>query len=397
MKSSHLGVFSGALIVAGTSIGGGMLGLPVVTGPSGFLPSLLVLVSSWAFMTLTGLLFCELCLWKKEQVNILGLCRTTLGKNGTFLCWLLYLFLFYSLTIAYLVGGSNFINDFIGVDLSPPGRIAIFVAIFVPLVLLGKRVIDPVNQLFMMGLLLSYFGLVFIALPSISSDLLAHQNWMMIFKAFPIAFTAFAFQGTVPTLCSWMDYDGPKIRKALVVGTSITLVAYILWQAIFLGIVPKEGEHGLIATLREGRDAVHPLQYFTQNTAIWGFARAFGFFALTTSFLGVGIGLVDFLRDGLGIVKKNFKSQLVLAIAAYAVPVIVAVLCPWIFLNALGLAGGIGCALLLGVMPIAMVYYAKLKQKTSFLENSILGRTSFLLLLLTFAVFEIICEVISLI
>jgi tyrosine-specific transport protein len=51
VKHSHILV--AALLVAGTCVGGGMLALPVETGVIGFFPSLLIMVISWGFMTMT--------------------------------------------------------------------------------------------------------------------------------------------------------------------------------------------------------------------------------------------------------------------------------------------------------------------------------------------------------
>jgi tyrosine-specific transport protein len=63
-----------------------------------------------------------------------------------------------------------------------------------------------------------------------------------------------------------------------------------------------------------------------------------------------------------------------------------ALLYPHVFLSALGFAGGFGCATLLGVMPIIMVWKAKIKvfpQKVY-------------VLLLAFVVFEMIIELYNL-
>jgi tyrosine-specific transport protein len=49
-------LFGGMLLVAGCCIGAGMLALPVLTGLSGFDPSLLVLIAAWAFLTFTAFL-----------------------------------------------------------------------------------------------------------------------------------------------------------------------------------------------------------------------------------------------------------------------------------------------------------------------------------------------------
>lgn len=355
MQFSGLRTFGGSLIVAGTSIGAGMLALPVVTGPSGFAPSIAVLVVCWAFMTCTGLLFAELSLWLKSDANILSMSKRTLGKGGLVATWVLYLFLFYSLTVAYMVGGANLLVELFGNSTSDVLRIALFSVVAVSIVMLGKKVIDPINRFLMIGLFVAYGGFVIIGLPTINSDQLHFADWKLASLALPVTFTSFGFQGTVPTLASWMHYDRKRLRRAIIIGTTLTLVIYIVWQWLFLGIVPREGANGLLETLEQGRDAVYPLQYFTKNPLIWTLGRAFAFFALTTSFLGVGIGLVDFLADGL----QKPKGPVVF-LAAFGLPLVVAMLFPHIFLQALGVAGGFGCAALLGVLPIVMALKANI-------------------------------------
>src|SRR5690348_7302081 len=99
--------FSGALLVAGTSIGAGMLALPVVTALGGFFPSLFVYVLCWLFMTCTGLLMLEICLLMPPGANLVSMAQKYLGRFGEVLAWVLYLFLFYCLSVAYVSGGGS--------------------------------------------------------------------------------------------------------------------------------------------------------------------------------------------------------------------------------------------------------------------------------------------------
>ncbi len=395
MQNSGLGTFSGSLIVAGTSIGAGMLALPVVTGPAGFVPSIAVLVSCWAFMTITGLLFAELSFWLKSDANILSMAKNTLGKPGLVCTWILYLFLFYSLTIAYMVGGGNLLIELFGNHTSDVLRIFLFSFIAVGIVAVGKKVIDPINRFLMIGLFAAYAGFVLIGLPAVKSEQLSMSDWSLASLALPVTFTSFGFQGTVPTLASWMHYDKKRLRRAIIIGTSITLCIYILWQWLFLGIVARDGPNGLLETLKEGRDAVYPLQYFTNSAWIWGLGRSFAFFALTTSFLGVGIGLIDFLADGLKLDKKNNMARLLLL--AFGLPFAFALCFPHVFLQALGFAGGFGCASLLGVLPILMVWKAKYIDKIPLGDDSIIFKRKTFLVLLAFVGFEMCIETYNLI
>lgn len=394
MQFSGLRTFGGSLIVAGTSIGAGMLALPVVTGPSGFVPSIAVLVACWAFMTITGLLFAELSFWLKSDANILSMAKHTLGKPGLAVTWVLYLFLFYSLTIAYMVGGGNMLVEVFGSSTSDPVRILLFALVAVAVVGVGKRVVDPINRLLMIGLFVAYGGFVVIGLPAVKSEQLLFSDWSVASLALPVTFTSFGFQGTVPTLASWMQYDKKRLRRAIVIGTTITLVVYIMWQWLFLGIVPRDGANGLLETLEMGRDAVYPLQYFTNSPWICGLGRAFAFFAITTSFLGVGIGLVDFLADGLKLNKAAKLPQLLLL--AFGLPLAVSLYYPHIFLQALGVAGGIGCASLLGILPVVMVWKAKYVDNIPLGDGSILFRRRMFFPLIAFIGFEVAVELYNL-
>ena len=395
-----LSTTGGTLLVAGTSIGAGMLGLPVICGPAGFFPSILVLVLAWAFMAATGLMFAELSIWFKQEVNILTMANKTLGYWGKLFAWGVYLFLFYSLLVAYLVGGANLLGDLLPV--SPLYTVLLFALIFISVVALGRRVVDPLNKACIIVLFVAYFAFLAIGLSSLNTDLLTQYNWSVIWPAFPIAFTSFGFQGTIPTLASWMHYDAKKIRHSILLGTSISLVIYIAWQWLILGIVPVDGPHGLTETIKEGRDAVYPLHFFTNNPAVWMVGRLFAIFAIITSFLGVGVGLVDFWADGLGLnagaKRKEVRTKAYLLLLAFLPPLIFALFSHHIFLKALSLAGGFGSAFLLGLLPIFMVLGAKFKKGVPLFKSewAFLGKKWVLSSLIVFVIFEIFCELRSL-
>jgi tyrosine-specific transport protein len=72
--------------------------------------------------------------------------------------------------------------------------------------------------------------------------------------------------------------------------------------------------------------------------------------------------------------------------------VIIAIINPNIFLRALGYAGGIGCALLLGLLPIIMVWVGRYHKDYSDLNRQLPGGKGVLLLLSLFVIFELIIE-----
>jgi tyrosine-specific transport protein len=123
--------------------------------------------------------------------------------------------------------------------------------------------------------------------------------------------------------------------------------------------------------------------------------RIFAFFAIATSFLGVGIGMMGFWADGLSRRGNDHRSKILLLLLTFAPPLAVAIFNPHLFLEALGTAGGFGSALLLGVLPILMTFSA-LRQNAPVQEQAI-GKRWVLFLLLGFVVFEVFCELVHLV
>lgn len=354
-------VFKGALLIAGTSIGGGMLALPVLTSLGGFVPSLVIYAACWLFMASTGLLFLEVSQWIGTETNIVTMAKTTLGVPGQIASWLIYLFLFYCLTVAYIVGCGNLMTDLFQNQIPQWFGFILFLTLFVPLVYAGARLVGRINVALMVGLGVSFLLFVVFGWPYVNTEFLTYRNWSLSLLGLPIAFTAFAYQGIIPTLVTYFDHDIPKARKAILIGSFIPLIAYVIWQWLILGIVPTFGPGGLQETLAAGQNAVHPLKNFIQNPSIYVIGQFFAFFALVTSFLGVSLGLVDFLADGLKTPKTPLNKVWLCALV-FIPPLIIAILYPHVFLKALDYAGGYGCALLLGLMPILMVWAGRYYQ-----------------------------------
>ena len=390
MTSGGNRVFGGVLLVAGTTIGGGMLGLPILIGVAGFLPSIFITLLCWLFMACTGLLFLEVSQWLRGESNIISMAEITLGTFGKVFAWLLYLFLFNCLIVAYMVGSGNLIVQLFHQSIPAWSGPVIFTLLFSPLIIVSTVLATRLNSFLVIGLALSYLGVIILGLRYVDVNLLMETNWPQSFHILPIAFISFAFQGIIPTLASFMHHDAKNIRKAILIGSFIPFLAYTVWNGVILGIVPMEGENGLLSTLHQGQNAIVPLKNFINNPLVYDLGQAFAFFALITSFLGVALGLRDFLADGLKI-KRDFKGKMLLVFLVCTLPLIIAVSYPHVFLVALGYAGGFGSALLLGLLPIVMTWRGRYHLNLGG-ERQLPGGRLLLLILALFVCFELLGE-----
>jgi tyrosine-specific transport protein len=386
-------IIGGILLVTGTCIGGGMLALPVLTSVTGFIPSLFIFFLCWLFMACTGLLFLEIAQWMHQEANIVSMAQWTLGRSGKMMAWVLYLFLFYSLNVAYIVELGKIVAGSLG-DTTPSwiGPV-LFVLLFSPCIFIPIVFAGRINIVLVIGLVVSYFGLVALGLSYVNPQLLTYRNWSTSLQTLPIVFTSFAYQGIVPTLVKYLDYDIQKARKSILIGSFIPFIAYAIWQGLIMGIIPIEGVQGLAQARQNDLNAIQPMKYFIDNNYLYIFGQAFVFFALVTSFLGVTLGLRDFLADGLKI-KQSMKGKIQISLLIFIPPLLIAILYPHIFLTTLEYAGGIGCALLLGLLPVMMVWRGRYHLNLQGTKQ-IAGGKWVLALLALFVIFEVAQELLK--
>lgn len=150
-KSGSL--LGGALLITGSCVGAGMLGLPILTGLAGFGPALIMFVIAWAFMTLTAFLLVEANGWFQKEVNLLSIVSFSLGRPGKIFCWCTYLFLFYALLVAYISASgslcSSFLQNLCSVTVLPWIGSVFFVFLFGAVVCFGTRQVDLWNRVLM--------------------------------------------------------------------------------------------------------------------------------------------------------------------------------------------------------------------------------------------------------
>jgi len=353
-KISH--VISGTLLIAGTTIGAGMLGIPLLTAGSGFLPAVIVTLAVWIFMVATGFLFLEAILWMPDGANILSLANRFLGKKGKFLAGITFAFLYYCLLVAYYAAGAPILNSFLealtGVSLVGWKGFAFYGLLFGVIVSFGIKWIDRLNYVLMAGLVISYIFLISGGASQVEAGRLEYQNWPKVFYAAPVLFSAFGYHNVIPSLTHYFHRNVKVLRFAIFWGTFIPLIVYLIWQWLIIGGLPKSV---VAEALQRGQPVTEALQEMAGAPWIQGMGRAFGFFAIVTSLLGVAFSMVDFLGDGLN-KKRTGRDRIYLCLLTFFPPFIFSALDPSIFLTALSIAGGFGEAFLNGILPVGLVW-----------------------------------------
>lgn len=387
MEQKPGSLLGGTLLIGGSCVGAGMLGLPIVTGLCGFYPSLIMLIAAWAFMTATAFLVLEVNGWFSTDVNLITMVGYSLGKWGQRLSWVLYLFLFYSLLVAYHAGigidVSSMTNHMFSIHLPSWIGTFFFVLLFGCLLYSGTRTVDVCNRFLMAGKILAYFGIVAVGLMHVSPDLLSRSDAHYLFYSLPILVISFGFHNMIPTITSYMKGDLKRVRIVILLGSLFALVVYLLWDLIVLGIVPVDGEYGILASLHAGKDASQSIAGILGTSWVTRFAEGLAFFSLLTSMLLQSLALIHFLADGL---QTKDREPFSLLLAVLIPPFLLSILQPGIFFKALDFAGGICAVILFGILPVLMVWIGRYRLNAS-LHFELKGGKPMLAAILLFALF----------
>ncbi len=369
MKMYRNKTLGSILLVGGTSIGAGMLALPLTTGAGGFLPSTLLFFIAFAFMLLSLFYLMEATLMSgKVNANLITICKEHLGPIGEFSAWLSFLLLLYSVAAAYLSGGGSLIADVISAgskyNVSANIGIFIFLLIFGCIVVFETKAVDAINRICMVGLVVCFVLLLIFVTPHVEWEHYRGGKPHYLWAAVPVVVLSFTSHIIVPSLRNYLDGNVAKLKKALLVGSLIPLVFYLVWEFLIMGMLPLTGKYGL----EKIGGAPHPVAGLTDALNVmlgmpWIaiVVGLFSFFALVTSFFGVALSLYDFLADGLRI-QKTVKGKALLLFLMFIPPLLFALFYPSGFVTALGYAG-VFVAILYGLLPAFMVWHGRYSEK----------------------------------
>ena len=106
-------LLGGAMIIAGTAIGAGMLANPTSTAGIWFFGSIVILIYTWFCMTTSGLMILEANLHYPTGASFDTIVTDLLGKGWNVINGLSVAFVLYILTYAYITSGGSITENFL--------------------------------------------------------------------------------------------------------------------------------------------------------------------------------------------------------------------------------------------------------------------------------------------
>jgi tyrosine-specific transport protein len=344
------------LIIAGTTIGAGMLALPIASSGLGFSTAIVVLFFAWCLMTYTALLTLELHQHAPPHATINTLAKNILGRKGQIIANFSIVFLFYALCAAYIAGGGGQLQLML-TQLSPielPTQVGAisFAVIFGSIITFGASAVDKINQVLFIIKISVLTTIFYMLSPHIQGEYLLKLpiEQGLIISAIPVIVTSFGFHGCIPSIVKYIGFDIQSLRKVMIVGASMPLIIYLFWQMVSQGVISQQSLYH-----SQGLDGfITSLSSLLQSSSIANILTIFANLALATSFLGVSLGLFDFFSDVLN-KSDSGKDRVITALVTYTPPLGFALFYPQGFIMALGYAA-IALVILAIFLPVIMVW-----------------------------------------
>ncbi|MDC0344640.1 hypothetical protein OAN22_00595 [Alphaproteobacteria bacterium] len=344
---------TGALfIIAGTAVGAGMLGLPLASASFSIGVSLTLLGAAWAYSLLAGIVILKLYRQHKTH-NLPEMARDTLGPWAQGAMLLAFNLLCGCLVATYSTGGGELLFHFFhSFDLIPQtaltqgGAIVAFCLIFSGFIYRDLRTSDHVNRTLFVAKVLCLIMMGVLLYKALGSTLLrpftaSTPSYMTCFEdcgsslwvTFLVFLASFGYHVALPSV--FHHTPQKALGPVLFLSTLIPLGMYFIWELLVKGAVFYDAGSFYLTTTAEHQLPTLLSALGAHHSLLSPLASWFSFFAISTSFIGVGVALYE----GMKALFKPHTARIYPFSIAFFIPMMIALFVPQLFVKGLAWAG----------------------------------------------------------
>lgn len=378
-------IFGGACIIASVCVGAGMLGLPTSGAGAWTIWSILTICFTMITMTLSGWLLLEAYKHFDLRASFNTVTKNLLGNSVNVINNLSVYFVGGILLYAYTTASGGILSGLASQFIELDSRIwsIIFVLIFSFFVWHSTRIVDRISVLLIVFMALSFlfsvFGLTLnIDLATLFNTQNQGDNQYALYAMglLPVALTSFGYHHSVATMRAYYREER-KAKLAILGGTSIALALYLLWVVSIFGNLPRDQFAPVIASDGNLDVLLGALSNVIESASVKQAINAFSIAAILSSFIGVGLGVFDFLADCFKFDDSKGGRAKSWAVT-FLPPLILSVLFPLGFLKAIGYAGAVA-TIWACIIPAVLAY--KSRQMANGKQGFMVGGGNFTIVL----------------
>ncbi|MGF1748019.1 aromatic amino acid transporter [Vibrio cionasavignyae] len=334
-------LIGGACIIASVCVGAGMLGLPSAGAGAWTVWSLLAITITMIVMTISGWMLLEAFKNYDLKVSFDTVTKDLLGSKINLFNNITVYFVGGILLYAYITSSGLILKDVLGIN----DKLAsiFFVLIFSTFVWHSTRAVDRISVVLIAFMVLSFiFGVSGLAVNVDMGVLLdtisAENNYAPYAMAMlPVALTSFGYHHSVSSMRAYYGCES-QAKKAILGGTIIASVLYFVWLISIFGNLPRANFGPVIAQGGNVDALLTALGSVIESDRVASAINTFSMAAILSSFIGVGLGLFDFLADFFKF-EDTRQGRAKTWLATFIPPLIFSLLFPFGFVIAIGYAG----------------------------------------------------------
>jgi tyrosine-specific transport protein len=266
----------------GMIVGVGIFGIPYCFAQAGILAGFFYLFFMGAIILLIHLSYGEIVLRSGSNSRLVGYAQTYLGAWGKKTTTAIIVFEFYGAMLAYLIVGGQFLNIslgrfFGGSDFS---WAIIFFSLGALAILLGLRTIGAIEFLMTAFLLLVAGVFMWQGVPLFQIENFKIIEWSNFFLPYGVILFSLTGGAAIPEMRQILKGAENRLKSAIIIGTLIPIIIYGLFALSVVGVSGSQTAKNAVEGL---------IPFLGDKIALIG--AIFGFLAVMTSFLVVGLNL----------------------------------------------------------------------------------------------------------
>jgi len=308
-------LFLAIATLVGFVVGAGILGLPYVFSKAGFITGIVNVILIGVAVMILNLMLGEISLRTKKSHQLVGYAQKYLGNKWKKIMVLLLLLGWYGALIAYIIKVGEFLSAIIEpvFYLAPVYYSILFALIGSYLVYKGLKIIEKSEFWMILLILIILGGISIFCLPSINPGNLQGFSLKDFWFPFGVVLFAFGGAGAIPEIREVLKKDRRLIKNAIIIGTLISILIYILFPLFVVGVTGLETTDGAVIGLGS---------FLGYKMLLLG--SFFGILTMSTSFLAVGLAIKEIFKFDYR--KNNLKSSFLTCVFPFLIAIIIILL-----------------------------------------------------------------------
>lgn len=350
LKVHRLTFLEATMMVVGSTIGSGVLGLAYASRHAGW-PILVVWLVVAGFFSLASMLYvAETTMRTNAPLQLSGLAERYIGRIGS---WLLFFSVgatsFCSL-IAYTSGCGKILSEIFSISVEWGSLL--FAVLAAVIVWLGLKATGIAEKFLSTGMVILMVLLVrasFLSARVPIADIM-YTNWGYAIPIFNITVFIYAVQYIVPELSRGLSHRPRQIVPSIVAAFGISFIILALVPLSVFLMLPV-GEITEVASIAWGRALGHHLFFLVVNI--------FAFCAMLTSYWAIAESFLTNMVERFGFRSETDWRTRAFCLLVIAVPPFILAYSGLVsFVNALFCAGTFG-GIIMSILPVLMLRNAR--------------------------------------